>query len=337
MSLFFMLSGFVLALRYSNGASSYKSYLINRFARIYPIYVVAAVATLPWLGITFGSGSIVDVAKGLGQCTLLVLANILLIQAWFPQYFGYWNDGGSWSISVEAFCYLLLPLILPNLMRISMRKLVAIAAVCFLLSVLPGLSAALFSGPSNNVFYSMPIFRLPEFIMGICVNLAIRQKTWNWDGKALSIFQFLVLIIFIVYLGFVGPVLPLYVGHNWIVLPVIAFIIFSLSSDNGPIASILSSAVFVWLGKISYCFYSFQALLILFLISHHDEFVHVMPYLANNKVLAAGSLVSLVAVSALGYYLIEVPARGAIKAYFLRNTTITLLAYQEPSMRGAIK
>lgn len=312
MSLFFMLSGFVLAYRYADGRSTLKDYFTNRFARIYPIYLAAALVTLPWIGISSGSGSLADASRWIAQTALLVFSNVFLIQAWFPQYFNYWNVGGSWSISVEAFCYALLPFLLPHLAKASVRQLSIIAAACWLLAVLPGLSAALFSGPSNAVFYSMPIFRLPEFLIGACAFLAIRLGLrYRW-GAAL---QMAVLVIFLLYLGMAGPQMPLYVGHNWIALPVIAFMIFSLSNDKGLVASILSCRFFVWLGKISYCFYSFQALIILLLISHHDKLIQAAPALSDNKVLAIASLAVLVALSAAGYYCVEEPARRWIRRY----------------------
>ena len=313
MSLFFVLSGFVLAYRYADGRSTIKDYLINRFARIYPIYVVAALITLPWIGIDFGYGSLTDIGKGIMQGALLIFANICLIQAWFLQFFSYWNDGGSWSISVEAFCYLLLPFILPRLAQPSIRRLYIIVAVCWLLAVLPGFSAALFNGPSTGVFYSMPIFRLPEFLIGACAYLAIRLgSSYRWG----IIPQIVVLSFFLLYLGFVGPHMPLYVGHNWVALPTIALMIFSLSNGKGPIASLLANPVFVWLGKISYCFYSFQAFLILSLINYHDKLIQIAPLLANNRVLSIASLMVLIALSAAGHYLIEVPAHSWIKKRF---------------------
>jgi len=91
--------------------------------------------------------------------------------------------------------------------------------------------------------------------------------------------------------------------------------ILSLSNDKGLIASILASRIFVWLGKISYCFYSFQSLIILLLISYHDRLIQIAPALSNNKVLAIASLVVLVALSTSGYYFIEKPARGWIRRY----------------------
>ncbi len=310
MSLFFMLSGFVLAFRYADGRSTLKDYFINRFARVYPIYVVAAVVTLPWIGINLSSGSPTDTSKWIGQMVLLVFSNIFLIQAWFPQYFSYWNNGGSWSISVEAFCYVLLPFLWPGLRHASKKRLFVIAAACWLFAVLPGLSAKLFNHPSNVIFYSMPIFRLPEFLIGASAYLAIRLGFIYRSGATL---QLAVLVGFLLYLGTVGPDMPIYVGHNWISIPVIAFMILSLSNDQGLFASILSSRIFVWLGRVSYCFYSFQVLIILLLINHHEKLIQVSPPLSSNKVLAIASLTVLVMLSAFGYYFIEVPARRWIK------------------------
>lgn len=310
MSLFFMLSGFVLAYRYADGQSTLKDYLINRFARIYPIYAVAAFVTLPWIGIGFGSGSLTDIFKGIAQVALLVFTNFLLIQAWFIQFFSYWNDGGSWSISVEAFCYVLVPFILPNLARYSIKWLCITATLCWLLATLPGFSVKLFPDQSNSIFYSMPIFRLPEFLIGVCTCLTVFLGfRYKWGTTP----QIVVLVIFLLYLGIAGPRMPLYIGHNWITLPVIAFMIFSLQNNKGLIASILSCKVFIWLGKISYCFYSFQALMILLLIDYHNELIKFSPFLSNNKLLAVISFIVLVALSASAYYLIEEPARRWIR------------------------
>lgn len=53
------------------------------------------------------------------------------------------------------------------------EAVIVISAVCWLLAVLPGLSAALLAA-RNGVYYSMPIFRLPEFLIGACIYLTIR-------------------------------------------------------------------------------------------------------------------------------------------------------------------
>lgn len=318
MSIFFLLSGFVLTYRYRDGTTSTRSYLLNRFARIYPVYVAAAVVTLPWFGVSLGSGSFEDVGLGLFRGALLLLSNIFLIQAWFPQFFPMWNVGASWSISVEAFCYVLLPFFLPALVKLSWKQLKGVAAVCIVLAALPGLSAKLFETPAAGIFYSLPIFRLPEFVLGCCVCLAWSRGRLKPLG---TLAQVLVLSGFGLYLGIAGPTLPLYVGHNWIALPVIAVATLCLAYGKGAFAALLSTRPVVWLGKVSYCFYSFQVLIIVLLIGHHDRWVSRVPVLGNNLALAVTAFAVLLVLAAAAHHWIEEPARRAVKRHFASRAT----------------
>ena len=316
MSVFFMLSGFLLAYRYVNANNKLKDYLVNRFARIYPVYLVVAIATLPWLGIDFSADKTEDLIFKIAQASLLVVSNIFVIQAWFPQFFAYWNDGGSWSISVEVFCYLLLPFILPRLAVLSLKNVLLVALLSWIFAILPGLSFKLFSGPAFAVFYAMPIFRFPEFLLGVCIFLIFRKVPdvmCNW------IFSIVVTLVVFVYLGYFGPVMPIYVGHNWLILPAVGFMLLALAGGKGPVSALLATSTFVWLGKISYCFYSFQVVMILMLISHHDKLVAALPVFANGKVLAASAFIILLALSAIGYYFIEEPARYWIRRKYKKS------------------
>lgn len=310
MSIFFMLSGFVLTYRYAGeGALNIKSYITNRFGRIYPVYLLAAIITLPWFGVDFGS-SMAMMIKSFWKTCFLIFSNVFLIQAWFPQLFSYWNDGASWSISVEVFCYALFPFILQSLFKSSRRYLFFIILLCYFAAILPGVSVMLFDSPSSGIFYSMPIFRLPEFVIGMCICLAIRDGlSYTPITKILVV----VYILFFVYLGIWGAAFPIYVGHNWISLPLIALMIQQLATKKSVISKILSGDIFVWLGKISYSFYSLQALIILSLISHHEDLINLAPILANNKVLALTSMALLIILSAVCYHSIESPIRRVIR------------------------
>lgn len=313
MSLFFILSGFVLAYRYSNDNTSYRSYLINRFSRIYPIYAFTAIATLPWIGVDFGSGSTLDITLSLTKATLLVIANIFVMQAWFPQMFSYWNDGASWSISVEVFCYLLLPFILPTIAKLDNKRLVILSGICVCFSAMIGVSAAVFDDSANKVFYSIPIFRLPEFIVGICACLFFLR---GYKRLCTSAIQISIIIIVAIYLSLVGSKMPLYVGHHWIIVPSIAFLLISFSVGSNFLTRVLSSKMIVWLGKISYCFYSLQFLIIVPLTKHHNAVVEQFHSLNNPKILMASALIVLIAVSALAHHMIEEPARKWINKRF---------------------
>ncbi|MDH1700756.1 acyltransferase family protein [Comamonas terrigena] len=318
MSVFFVLSGFLLFLGYHDIKGRVGDYLVNRVARIYPIYFLAGFLTLPWLNIPLGGG-LVEMLVGLAKMAFIFIANAFVIQAWFPPLFNHWNNSGSWSISVEVFCYLLLPLMIPYLVKLSRKSLVWVLLFCYLFVVMVGLVGRLYPGYGVPVFYAMPIFRLPEFIIGGCVCLLIkdRERTRAWWGV-----QGAVIVLVALYLGRYAELLPIYVGHNWIVVPAVAFIIASLYQGGGPLHWLLSRRWCVWLGKISYCFYSFQALLIFVLIDHHAALIGAYPVFADSRILALASFVVLICFSALGYYLVEEPARKWIRQRKVGSTEL---------------
>ncbi len=96
-SLFFMLSGFILAYRYDGIDLKAAGYYRNRFARIYPIYFLSGLVTLPWM-----MSSMWPQHHQPPSVFFVIVANIFLLQAWFNILFNMWNEG-SWSISAEMF------------------------------------------------------------------------------------------------------------------------------------------------------------------------------------------------------------------------------------------
>jgi peptidoglycan/LPS O-acetylase OafA/YrhL len=301
MSIFFMLSGFLLAHRYANGKTSYRDYAINRLARIYPIYVVAALVTLPW----FGDHS---TAQAIG----LVTSNIFLLQAWIPPYFPYWNNGASWSISVEVFCYVLLPLLLVCLQQLTTRRLIYATIAIYIIASIPGIFATFHQTFLDKLIYIWPIFRLPEFTLGACLCLLLTRGVGTQLPRWLP---YVALGTLLIYLGIVGNGLALYVGHHWLVLPTIGIWLIILTYGKGGFVRVLGCKPAVWLGKISYCFYSFQPLIILSLISHHDRLITAIPVLANPYALALAASIALLGVATVGYYCIEEPLRARIRTW----------------------
>ena len=314
MTIFFMLSGYILAYRYDLAEVPLRDYALNRFARIYPVYVVAGLLTLPWIGVSLGGVSARDAFLGFAQLCALVVANALLLQAWFPQMLGYWNIGASWSISTEAFFYLLFPLLLKHIRPLPIVQLSGLIAIAYVLCVLPGFVSVAFRqpGPAIWYYYSMPIFRLAEFVLGICAYFVVGHA-YRLLGARLNKMAYAMIAISIVYLGLFGPRLPYYVTHNWLIVPAVFLTLLVLSRPDSIASRVMASTPMVWGGKVSYCFYSFQAPIVLWLVSHHDALVQALPLLADNRLVLIVAGVILIAISAVGYYFIEEPSRAAIR------------------------
>jgi peptidoglycan/LPS O-acetylase OafA/YrhL len=107
--LFFVLSGFVLALRYGDrfkrtlSRSSYAAFLQARIARLYPAYVVITLLYYAkWVFNISGTNATPYRLQDF-------VANALFVQSWgFPVRP---IIGDSWSVSVECFAYLAFPLL----------------------------------------------------------------------------------------------------------------------------------------------------------------------------------------------------------------------------------
>jgi peptidoglycan/LPS O-acetylase OafA/YrhL len=174
--LFFVLSGFVLAWS-ARPTDTAPAVWRRRAARILPAYLVAwllAGAAAAWLtGWTpWRAGA----------------ANLLLVQAWIPSesiYFG-WN-GPAWSLSCEAFFYLMLPVVLPRLERLTARDRLrlagALVAIDLVLSLVAGFTTPRETSVLDSQFgfvgwlvYICPLGRLPEFVIGMLAALLVRDR-----------------------------------------------------------------------------------------------------------------------------------------------------------------
>ena len=109
-SYFFVLSGFVMIIAYHKKQKiSVLNYLRNRFARIYPVYLLA---TLILVGYYL-------VATNVDVKPIDLILNITLLQSWVPAKVLTLNFPG-WSLSVEFFFYVQKTLKLPFLQNQSL-------------------------------------------------------------------------------------------------------------------------------------------------------------------------------------------------------------------------
>lgn len=153
---FFILSGFVLTWSYRVEDTAVRFYW-RRLARIWPMIPISALISWP---VFFHPGRYPW--HGLFQ-------TLTLTQAWSPKYF-YDANRNTWSLSCEAFFYLLFPLLIRPILALSTRAL-AVVAVPLLLVITT--APPLFS--PGQAHAGTPLYRLPEFILGIITAAAMRR------------------------------------------------------------------------------------------------------------------------------------------------------------------
>lgn len=319
MTVFFMLSGYILAHRYQGEHVDWRDYFSNRLARIYPVYLAAALATIPWMGLPPHNLAVPgDESLQFGRWIMLVLADVTAMQAWFPPLLKYWNNGASWSISAEAFFYAVFPIIVPLIARGSQCAKIRWLVAAYIFSFLPALGYILFDPIGlSAVYYSVPLFRLPEFVAGIALFHLCHSITLS--TRKLEIAFVAVLGTWAWYLANFGPSLPLYVSHNWLNVPFLGMALLLLSRSDSLLSRALSISPAVWAGHASYCFYSFQVLVLFLAEAYRDSVIQRFPALGNNLWWGLLLFSALLVVSAVTHRFIEEPCRVLIRNRFAKR------------------
>src|SRR5438874_6149347 len=178
-SFFFVLSGFILVYTYAGTQLNARDFWRARFARVYPAYLFALLISTPFFLFAVRHYKEINLPFMTFQAMhvkLTVALEMLLLQAWVPLAALSWNPVG-WSLSVEAFFYLLFPLLLFRYSRLSFRQLSAVIGACWLASNLISGAYTLLRpdgivNPDSNVYTSwiqvvkfFPLLRLPEFVV----------------------------------------------------------------------------------------------------------------------------------------------------------------------------
>jgi peptidoglycan/LPS O-acetylase OafA/YrhL len=235
---FFVLSGFVLARTYASTDWSSRNvwkYLVGRFARIYPVYLLSLLIVLPFIV------KAKDQPKG-----WLVAMHLTLMQGWWVgHYTAGWNTP-AWTLSCEIFFYVVFPLLI-----IPMKSFgwLGTAGVGLLSCVMPQLMWAF--GISDQL---KPIIHLSDFLMGIAVARAfalVTERRVAPGGKWLYRIGLVGSAVVIAYAQF----LPKSVPMSTLLRPMNALLLLGLGLGGGWITRALSTRPIVYLGKASYGMY----------------------------------------------------------------------------------
>ena len=259
-TLFFVLSGFVIAYNYLDRFESggpgglVRDYLVARLARVYPLY---------FCFIVFGY-----LAQGM---TSLPWIHLLALQAWSPDVtVAFGVNAASWSIGVEVFLYLAFPLLIPALAKlrvlVTMRRLVAASAVV----VAAMLWAALYFAADGRAslpledpasarrwLYRMPAARLGDFLLGI-FGAAFFMRFARSDPQSLRNWSMVTYLAAAALLLLLAAKKNFHSAFSWdlaYAVPAILMILGLAINRRTAISRFLGSAPLILLGQASYAFY----------------------------------------------------------------------------------
>jgi peptidoglycan/LPS O-acetylase OafA/YrhL len=253
-SFFFMLSGFILAVVYlkEDRPVNKRRFFVSRFARIYPLYLAAMMLDLPH----FIHIQRYVLHTSPGHMIATIVKTAVLIQAWFTDLGGL--NFPSWSLSAEAFFYLLFPFVGPVLWRQRGRTMLWLSVLFYV----GGIWVVKMLDERQHHLYKQtynPVPYLFVFLLGICV-----AKLFVWINRRPARWMVLQrsapwLLLGGIFLFFMIPLFDLQVPEiqmqHALLVPLFALAILAFASENRLIMLLFSSNLLVVLGEASFALY----------------------------------------------------------------------------------
>jgi peptidoglycan/LPS O-acetylase OafA/YrhL len=255
-TVFFVLSGFVLALNYWDDlaaptARRLWAYTVARFARIYPLYLLV-IAYLVFRGRVVG-----------GEVSPTWPLHLAGVQAWHTDLFVAFEFGPAWSISVEFFLYASMPLIVPLLRPVdrSIARLVAVTVmtVAAMLALAWWFQAAgradlLGADPTSahRWLYRTPVTRLGDFVLGVLAARIYMRVRHTGAGGWMATAGMVTIGVLACTAAPVGQ------AYRWDVayaVPATALILGLALTPGAVVGRALGTTPAVFLGEASYAFY----------------------------------------------------------------------------------
>ncbi len=318
---FLVLSGFVLALGYSNKLNANNriqdlQFIKKRISKIYIPYLITMVLAIPLYIYT------ITLEEGLLNVKLLIsrlLINVGMIQSAIPfaKYSFSINDI-SWFISTIFFIYLFTPGILRlnnktakhySLLKMVFLILIVLVVYCCFYMVIEHIEFVRFADRGLSIIYRNPLIRLFPFLIGIiCYN--IYHLMGNFRIKNGSFIEILAIVVFFLWwMAAYQTGLPTVATECIDMLVSMFVVLVFVFSRRGIVSGLLSKEKMLYLGNISLDFY-----LIHYLVIHYGMIA--AKYFGFDKgIIVLPLTILFFVISLFGAYLIHSFTEQLLKAF----------------------
>jgi peptidoglycan/LPS O-acetylase OafA/YrhL len=270
-TIFFVLSGFLIPLRYMNKVEMsrhwLKRYFVNRFARIYPLYVLVTIISF----FVIEYNSVLDITAEWQRFTseektLVSFLNLTLLRGFFKQY-AFTGVTQGWTLTIEECFYATAPLLLLILARKKNQYLVLGFALAILLAIGCALviSVPHIYGLFDSykfMFYRTFFGRCFEFILGVALALFVKKYPAQRKGIWLTTLGVAWVLASMVVLSMLSTPMLFSVNLtsgiviNNLVIPFgVGILFYGLISERTWLRRLLETSILQILGKSSYAFY----------------------------------------------------------------------------------
>jgi peptidoglycan/LPS O-acetylase OafA/YrhL len=260
---FFLISGFILAYNYADRpVLDQRRFYVARFSRVYPVYLLVLILSVPFLRFEWQAHSHADFLTG------LVLTPFAL-QGWSPTLATFWNTVG-WTLPAELMLYLAFPYILRFIARhahhmVSVPRLIAAILILWAIGITPHIIYFLtnpdhLNGPATRYTYGYWLrclkYTPPAYACTFTAGILLARLHIKLDLTPLrrGLLALTGLVALALYLAFAAPHVPYVLVHGSLLLPLFATILIGLAGPN-LIASAFAWRPIVLLGETTFALY----------------------------------------------------------------------------------
>jgi peptidoglycan/LPS O-acetylase OafA/YrhL len=280
-SLFFLLSGFILAYLYVDPQKrmtvSVREFWFARFSRVYPLHVALLVLLLPIAMVALPAEPrlfTIPVDR-LVFFAVSGLQSVTLTQAWVPECALTWNFA-TWALSAIVFCYLMFPWAVKVLGRVASKFWYGFVGLLVFVGLVPSIVHDLFIGAEQPLSFASelvmrtPLFWLPPFLCGMSMSMqfGISRYAPKEEVARLCLSRGDIAAIILVLVQCLddkwlanhitnGLSVHFYLRHG-VLTPLYMVLLLDLARGRGFVSWLFNGAIWKWLGTASFSIFMLQ-------------------------------------------------------------------------------